>query len=92
MVAEVGVLEQAPPRCLALDGTKAVSGDGSCVRVWSHASGRRIATLTGHPGRLTGVAFDDETLVSGCAGGVVRLWSVDELRCVRSLRHHAGDF
>lgn len=92
-------LEAAAPRssagfasttCIALDGTKAVTGDGSCVRVWSHGSGRRIATLPGHPGRLSGVAFDDDTLVSGCAGGVVRLWSVDELRCTRSLRHHAG--
>ncbi len=67
-----------------------MSGDGSCVRVWSHGSGRRIATLPGHPGRLTAVAFDDEVLVSGCTGGVVRLWSMDELRCTRALRHHAG--
>lgn len=80
----------ASTTCVALDGSKAVSGDGSCVRVWSHDTGRRIATLPGHPGRLTSVAFDDDTLVSGCTGGVVRLWSMDELRCVRALRHHAG--
>jgi len=80
----------ASTTCVALDATKVVSGDGSCVRVWSHGSGRRIATLTGHPGRLSAVCFDEETLISGCTGGVVRLWSMDELRCTRSLRHHAG--
>jgi len=75
---------------VALDATKVVSGDGSCVRVWSHGSGRRIATLTGHPGRLSAVAFDSETLISGCTGGVVRLWSMDELRVTKSVRQHVG--
>jgi hypothetical protein len=92
-------LEAAAPRrsggfasttAIALDASKAVSGDGSCVRVWSHATGRRIATLPGHPGRVSGVAFDDDTLISGCAGGAVRLWSMDELRCSKSIRHHLG--
>ncbi|KAI8463881.1 MAG: hypothetical protein J3K34DRAFT_133697 [Monoraphidium minutum] len=92
-------LEASAPRCsggfpgttcLALDGSKAVSGDGGCLRVWSTASGRRIATLPGHPGRLAGAAFDDDTLVSGCSAGVVKLWRLDELRCARTLRHHAA--
>lgn len=34
-----------------LDDSKAVSADGSSVRVWSHATGRRIATLPGHSGK-----------------------------------------
>ena len=76
--------------CVAVDASKAVSGDGSAVRVWSHATGRRIATLAGHPGRVTCVAFDDDTLVSGCTGGVLRLASMDDLRCARALRHHVG--
>ncbi|GBF92172.1 hypothetical protein Rsub_05254 [Raphidocelis subcapitata] len=76
--------------CVALDAGKAVSGDASAVRVWSHATGRRIATLGGHPGRVTAVAFDDDTLVSGCTGGVLRLAAMDDLRCARQLRHHAG--
>ena len=36
--------------CLQLDDTKVVSGDGQSVRVWSHVTGRRIATLKGHTG------------------------------------------
>ena len=36
--------------CLQLDDSKVVSGDGSLVRLWSHDTGRRIATLSGHTG------------------------------------------
>ncbi|PNH06146.1 Cell division control protein 4 [Tetrabaena socialis] len=67
--------------CLQMDDSKVVSADGNAVRLWSHASGRRIATLQGHPGRVTALAFDESLLVSGCAGAVVKLWSMDELRC-----------
>ncbi len=51
--------------CLQLDDSKVVSGDGQAVRVWSHSTGRRIATLKGHAGRVTGVAYDDNLVVSG---------------------------
>ncbi|GIL84868.1 hypothetical protein Vretimale_9694 [Volvox reticuliferus] len=76
--------------CLQMDDSKVVSGDGNAVRLWEHATGRRIATLQGHPGRITSVAFDDSLLVSGCAGSVVKLWSMDDLRCRRTLRGHEG--
>ena len=36
--------------CLQLGDSTVVSGDGQAVRVWSHATGRRIATLKGHTG------------------------------------------
>ncbi|KXZ53689.1 hypothetical protein GPECTOR_6g606 [Gonium pectorale] len=80
----------ASSTCLQMDDSKVVSADGNAVRLWSHATGRRIATLQGHPGRVTCVAFDDSLLVSGCAGSVVKLWSMDELRCRRTLRGHDG--
>ncbi|EFJ47152.1 hypothetical protein VOLCADRAFT_92304 [Volvox carteri f. nagariensis] len=76
--------------CLQMDDSKVVSGDGNAVRLWEHATGRRIATLQGHPGRVSCVAFDDSTLVSGCVGSVVKLWSMDDLRCRRTLRGHEG--
>jgi WD40 repeat protein len=34
------------------------------------------------------VSFDDEHILSGDAGGGLRLWSMDELRQERTLRHH----
>ncbi|GIL53528.1 hypothetical protein Vafri_9114 [Volvox africanus] len=80
----------ASTTCLQMDDSKVVSGDGNAVRLWEHATGRRIATLQGHPGRITSVAFDDSLLVSGCAGSVVKLWSMDDLRCRRTLRGHEG--
>ncbi len=42
----------ASTACLQIDDTKVVSGDGSAVRLWSHATGRRIATLPGHTGEV----------------------------------------
>ncbi len=33
-----------------MDDSKVVSGDGNAVRLWSHATGRRIATLQVRPG------------------------------------------
>lgn len=32
-----------------------VSGDGAAVRVWSHVTGRRIATLQSHTGVAKGM-------------------------------------
>ena len=72
--------------CLQLDERKVVSGDGQAVRVWSHSTGRRIATLKGHTGRVTGVAFDEDRVVSGCSQGGVRIWAMDDLKCARSVR------
>jgi hypothetical protein len=38
--------------CCQMDDAKVLSGDGCCVRLWSHDTGRRIATLRGHTGAL----------------------------------------
>lgn len=78
--------------CCQLDESKVVSGDGCAVRLWAHESGRRIATLRGHAGRVTSVAFDDERILSGCSQGTVKLWSMDELKLAKTFRHHTGWF
>ena len=72
--------------CLQLDDRKVVSGDGSAIRVWSHVTGRRIATLKGHTGRVHSVAYDEELVVSGCSQGAVRVWNIDDLKCSRHIR------
>lgn len=81
--------------CLQLDDAKVVSGDGQAVRVWSHVrerSGRRIATLKGHTGTVTSVAYDNDLLVSGCSQGGLRIWGMDDLKCSRAFRtaHEGG--
>lgn len=58
--------------CLQLDESKVVSCDGSSVRVWSHVTGRRIATLKGHTGRVNSIAYDENLVVSGCNLGALR--------------------
>lgn len=42
----------------------------------------------GAPGRVTAVAFDEELIISGCSQGTVKLWSMDELKLSKTLRHH----
>jgi hypothetical protein len=76
--------------CCQLDDSKVVSGDGCAVRLWAAESGRRIATLRGHGGRVTAVAFDDDVILSGCSQGTVKAWSMDELKLTKTLRHHTG--
>lgn len=39
-------------------------------------------------GRVTAVAFDDDLIISGCSQGTVKLWSMDELKLSKTLRHH----
>lgn len=41
-------------------------------------------------GRVTCCAFDDQLIVSGCSQAGLRLWSMDDLKCTRVLRHHVG--
>lgn len=77
---------------LALDDSKVISADGGVVRLWSHTSGRRLQTLTGHAGRVTAVSFDDPSayILSGCSNNQVRLWSLEDGKCLKSLRGHTG--
>jgi WD40 repeat protein len=42
------------------------------------------------PGRVLGVAFDEDLIISSCSQGAVRLWSMDELKPLRTGRHHLG--
>ncbi|KAJ9533809.1 hypothetical protein QJQ45_026901, partial [Haematococcus lacustris] len=92
--------------CLQMDDSKVVSADGCMIRLWSHTTGRRLATLKGHAGkcaglprtvwgprcrgRVTCLAFDEQLLVSGCSQAGLKVWSMDELKCSRSLRGHEG--
>jgi WD40 repeat protein len=53
------------------------SWDGS-IRVWDLATGQALHVLTGHGGRVTGVAVrpDGDRAVSGSEDGALRIWDL----------------
>ena len=59
------------------------------MRVWTHKTDRRIKTLQGHTAAISCIAFDNEYISSGDITGHLKLWSMDELKNIRSLRAHA---
>ena len=74
---------------LDVDDSHVISGDGNELRVWVHKTDRRIKTLKGHMASISCVGFDSTHISSGDVTGHLKLWSVDELRNIRSLRAHA---
>lgn len=81
--------------CAALDDTKLALGERDCVRIYCTQGadediGRKLGTLRGHSSDVTCVASSDTLLLSGDAGGSLRLWAVDDFKPVRTLRGHAG--
>jgi WD40 repeat protein len=39
---------------------------------------------------VTCLAFTNELLVSACSQSVIKLWDMDDLKCMRTLRGHEG--
>ena len=82
--------------CVALDETKVACGERDCVRVYctqgddDDDAGRKLGTLRGHGADVTCVASSEALLLSGDAGGSLRLWAVEDFKPVRTLRGHAG--
>ncbi|QDZ22572.1 hypothetical protein A3770_08p50900 [Chloropicon primus] len=74
---------------LTMDDSHAISGDGQNLRVWVHKNDRRIKTLKGHTANISCIGFDTNHISSGDVTGHLKLWSMDELRNIRSLRAHA---
>jgi WD40 repeat protein len=80
------------PLSMSADGRRAVSGDGSRVRVWDLGTGRQLHTLTGHGGQVqaTAVSADGRHAISGGDDGVVRVWDLETGALLHTLNGHDG--
>ncbi len=83
--------------CVALDAGKVACGERDCVRVYGTPgaadaadAGRKLGTLRGHAADVTCVAVSEAELLSGDAGGTLRLWGADDFKLRRALRGHVG--
>lgn len=62
------------------------------VKLWDVASGKMTATLRGHTGVITGLAFtpDGKMLVSSSDDRTVRLWSIERQTPQHTFKGHQG--
>ena len=82
---------------LDMNDSHVISADGQNLRVWVPRTDRRIKTLTpSHASNISCIGFSklqsdsqDTIISSGDVTGHLRLWSMDELKNIRSLRAHA---
>ncbi|MFC7884714.1 trypsin-like peptidase domain-containing protein [Streptomyces sp. NPDC057376] len=72
-------------------GARTSKSDQSEVQLWDVREGRRTATLEGHTGQVTSLAFspDGETLATGASDATARLWDVRRHRPLATLPGHS---
>ncbi|MFJ8195100.1 trypsin-like peptidase domain-containing protein [Streptomyces sp. NPDC096094] len=77
---------------VSLLGFKVSESDESRVQLWDVAEGRRTATLKGHTGQVTSLAFspDGDTLATGASDATTRLWDVRSRRSTSTLTGPSG--
>jgi sterol desaturase/sphingolipid hydroxylase (fatty acid hydroxylase superfamily) len=88
-----GLPAAATALALSADGRRVVLGhQGGELDVWDAATGRPVASLAGHGGRVNGVAIsgDGRRVVSGGCDGAVKVWDAATGQEVVRLAGHRG--
>jgi WD40 repeat protein len=77
---------------LSRDGSRAVSGGDTTVRLWDVATGKQLHCLSGHKDTVKSVAIspDGDRVVSSGLDGTVRLWDAETGKELRRLEGHAS--
>ncbi|XP_046635054.1 kinesin-like protein KIF21A isoform X2 [Daphnia pulicaria] len=80
-------------QCLSLSGTSLVSGSrDACIKLWDIEQGEQVLSLSNvHRDWICGLVHLPQRLViSGCRGGVLRLWSTESWEPVGEMRAHSA--
>jgi len=68
----------------------ATASDDKTIRIWSLASGKRVATLRGHEEAVLCVEFSQngQELLSGSKDTQIKLWNIAEEKEIRTYKSH----
>ncbi|GAA5875874.1 hypothetical protein JCM1840_002961 [Sporobolomyces johnsonii] len=76
------------------DRTVLVSGSGDeQIKLWemAHHDLKEVATLESNSDAVLALAARDNTVFAGHQGGVIKIWDLDTLTCIRNLHPHSHD-
>jgi len=81
-------------QCLSLSGTSLVSGSrDACIKLWDIDQGEQVLSLSNvHRDWICGLAHlpHGRIVVSGCRGGMLRLWSTETWEAIGEMRAHSA--
>ncbi|NXV22667.1 FBW10 protein, partial [Cepphus grylle] len=60
------------------------------IRCWNICSGACMKVFNGHCGTITCLDFHEEQFVSGARDGMVKVWSLESGKCLKTLKHGSG--
>ncbi|XP_043109355.1 CMT1A duplicated region transcript 1 protein [Puntigrus tetrazona] len=78
--------------CLDLYEDRLVSGAKDCrVKVWNLLTGKCVENLKfKHPKPIMCVRINETLVISSCAGGQIRIWSMETASLMRQISGHQG--
>ncbi|NXL29769.1 FBW10 protein, partial [Glaucidium brasilianum] len=60
------------------------------IRCWNIYSGACVKIFNGHSGTITCLDLHEEQFVSGARDGMVKVWSLESGKCLKTLKHRSA--